>query len=291
MTKTPFLARGRKTALSGASLSALILAIAASPPAVAQSFQGSGTVTSGSALIVNGTNTTDLLIRSDEVVIDWAASDLTGTGNVVFQPSGTVATFADAGINGSSYTVLNRIVPVDGSGNPTNATIQFDGTVNSTLFGATGGNVWFYSPNGLILGATARFNVGGLVLTTNPIGTTGGLYGPSGEIRFAGPAGSLAPVTIRNGAQVNALLNPQLPGNPAYVALVAPRIEQAGSVRSDGSVAYVAAEVADITINAGLFDINVTTATTDSNGMVHTGTTGGSASAVSGAIVPVYGWA
>lgn len=288
MTKTPTLVRRQKTALSGASLSALILAIATPNPAAAQSFQGTGTVTSGTASIINGAGTTDVLVLSEQVVIDWATSDLSGTGNVVFQPAGTTATFAESSINGTDYTVLNRIVPFDGSGNPTNATIQFDGTVNSTLFGATGGNVWFYSPNGVILGSTARFNVGGLVLTTNPIDTTGGLYGPSGEIRFAGPAGSLAPVTIRSGAQVNALLNPQVPTNAAYVALVAPRVEQAGSVRSDGSIAYVAAEVADITINAGLFDINVTTATTDPNGIVHTGTTSGSASTGAADVKTIY---
>ncbi|GGB95396.1 hypothetical protein GCM10011494_12350 [Novosphingobium endophyticum] len=288
MTKTPIPARGRKAALSGASLSALMLAVAATQPAAAQSFQGTGNVTTGSASIIDGAGTTDVFVLTNEVVIDWTTLDSSGTGNVVFQPSGTTATFAESSSVGTDYTVLNRIVPVDVNGAATNATIQFDGTVNSTLFGATGGNIWFYSPNGVILGSTARFNVGGLVLTTNPIDTTGGLYGSSGEIRFNGAAGSLAPVTIQSGAQINAVLNPQVPGNPAYVALVAPRIEQAGTVRSDGSIAYVAAEVADITINAGLFDINVTTGTTDGNGVVHTGTTGGSASTGAADVKTIY---
>lgn len=288
MNKTTTPVRKRQAILSGTSLSALILAMATPQPAAAQSFQGTGTVTSGTASIINGAGTTDVLVLSDQVVIDWATSDLSGTGNVVFQPAGTTATFAESSINGTDYTVLNRIVPFDGSGNPTNATIQFDGTVNSTLFGQTGGNVWFYSPNGVILGSSARFNIGGLVLTTNPIDTAGGLYGPSGEIRFAGAAGSPAPVVIRSGAQVNALRNGQVPSNPAYVALVAPRVEQAGTVRSDGSIAYVAAEVADIAINAGLFDINVTTGTTDANGVVHTGATGGSASTGAADVKTVY---
>ncbi|WP_148274933.1 hypothetical protein [Novosphingobium sp. PP1Y] len=276
-----------RASLCGASLSALVLAIAATPVA-AQSFQGTGTVNSGIASIVDGTGTTDVFIGSTEVVIDWTTNDPGGSGNVIFQTGGTTANFTDSGINGTDYTVLNRIVPVDGTGNPTSSTIQFDGTVNSTLAGGTGGNVWFYSPNGVIVGSTATFNVGGLVLTTNPIDTTGGLYGPTGQIRFAGAAGSLAPVTIQSGAQINALLNPQVPTNAAYVALVAPRIEQGGTVRSDGSIAYVAAEVADITINAGLFDINVTTGTTDANGVVHTGTTGGSASTSAADVKTAY---
>lgn len=286
MTKTLLFARRRRTALCGASLSALILAIATPQPAAAQSFQGTGTVTSGTASISTGAGTTDVFVGSDQVVIDWTTTS--AGSNVVFQPSGTAATFQDSGLSATNYTVLNRIVPVDGSGAPTNATVEFDGTVNSTLFGQVGGNVWFYSPNGVILGSTARFNVGGLVLTTNPIDTTGGLYGSSGEIRFAGAAGSLAPVTIQGGAQINALRNAQIPTNDAYVALVAPRIVQAGSVRSDGAIAYVAAEVADITINAGLFDINVTTGTTDANGIVHTGTTGGSASTSATDVKTIY---
>ncbi|SLK04913.1 beta strand repeat-containing protein [Novosphingobium mathurense] len=290
MTKKPLtaIARQHRASLSGASLSALVLAIAAPTPAQAQSFQGTGTVNSGIASIVDGAGTTDVFIGSTEVVIDWTTNDPGGTGNVIFQTGGTTANFTDSGFSGTDYTVLNRIVPVDGTGNPTSSTIQFDGTVNSTLAGATGGNVWFYSPNGVIVGSTATFNVGGLVLTTNPIDTTGGLYGPTGQIRFAGAAGSLAPVTIRNGAQINALLNPQAPTNAAYVALVAPRIEQGGTVRSDGSIAYVAAEVADITINAGLFDINVTTGTTDANGVVHTGSTGGAASTGSTDVQSIY---
>ena len=290
MTMKPHTAivRRHRASLCGASLSALVLAIAGSSPAAAQSFQGTGTVNSGIASIVDGTGTTDVFIGSTEVVIDWTTNDPGGSGNVIFQTGGTTANFTDSGINGTDYTVLNRIVPVDGTGNPTSSTIQFDGTVNSTLAGGTGGNVWFYSPNGVIVGSTATFNVGGLVLTTNPIDTTGGLYGPTGQIRFAGAAGSLAPVTIQSGAQINALLNPQVPTNAAYVALVAPRIEQGGTVRSDGSIAYVAAEVADITINAGLFDINVTTGTTDANGVVHTGTTGGSASTSAADVKTAY---
>lgn len=290
MTMKPHTAiiRRHRASLCGASLSVLVLAIAGSSPAAAQSFQGTGTVNSGIASIVDGTGTTDVFIGSTEVVIDWTTNDPGGSGNVIFQTGGTTANFTDSGINGTDYTVLNRIVPVDGTGNPTSSTIQFDGTVNSTLAGGTGGNVWFYSPNGVIVGSTATFNVGGLVLTTNPIDTTGGLYGPTGQIRFAGAAGSLAPVTIQSGAQINALLNPQVPTNAAYVALVAPRIEQGGTVRSDGSIAYVAAEVADITINAGLFDINVTTGTTDANGVVHTGTTGGSASTSAADVKTAY---
>lgn len=272
--------RARRASLAGPSLAVLVLALA-SPAAVrAQSFNGPGTVTSGSASITTGAGTTNVDIVSNEVVIDWT-TNAPASGTVVFQPAGTTATFAEtSGFSGTDYTVLNRIIPVDAvSGTPTNASIEFDGTVNSTLFGVPDGNVWFYSPTGIILGSTATFNVGSLVLTTNPIDTTGGLYGSGGEIRFRGASGSTGLVQIQAGASITASRSPQVPGDQAYVALVAPRVEQGGKVQADGPIAYVAAEDADITMNAGLFDISINTGTTDSNGVVHTGTTTGPASA------------
>ena len=63
----------------------------------------------------------------------------------------------------------------------------------------------------------------------------------------------------------------------AYVALVAPRVVQAGTVRVDGSAAYVAAEQANIRINGGLFDIDVTVGAEGGNVITHTGTTTGTA--------------
>ena len=43
--------------------------------------------------------------------------------------------------------------------------------VISTLQGtsATGGRIWFYSPGGIVVGATAVFDVGSLLLTTNDV--------------------------------------------------------------------------------------------------------------------------
>src|SRR5207244_13119055 len=73
------------------------------------------------------------------------------------------------------------------------------------------------------------------------------------------------------GAQINAL-------EPvSYVALVAPRIEQGGDVRVNGSAAYVAGEQVTMAMNQGLFDIQVDVGTTDPNGIVHTGETSGPA--------------
>ena len=81
------------------------------------------------------------------------------------------------------------------------------------------------------------------------------------------------------GAQINALQQ------NSYVALVAPRIEQGGTVKVDGSAAYVAANSLTMTMNQGLFDIQVDVGggTGNSNGIVHTGTTtGGNTASLSG---------
>ena len=84
------------------------------------------------------------------------------------------------------------------------------------------------------------------------------------------------------GAQINAV-EPD-----SYVALVAPRVEQGGTVRVDGSAAYVAAEQATLTMNQGLFDIQVETGTSDANGIVHTGETSGPANTVAGDNHSIY---
>ena len=55
---------------------------------------------------------------------------------------------------------------------------------------------------------------------------------------------------IQNGGKINAL------AAGSYVALIAPRIEQGGDVRVNGSAAYVAADILTMTMNQGLFDIS-----------------------------------
>ncbi len=264
--------------LSGCALGALLAAI---PGVVAaQALQGTGTPVAGSATITVAPSFTQIEIASPEVVIDWAPFDNAGTGTIDFLPVGATAVFAEP-TGTFDYTVLNRVIPMDALGLPADRAIAFNGTVTSQIGNFPGGNIWFYSPTGIILGPTAVFKVGSLVLTTDDVvfgaTNTGGseLFGPGGEIQFRGPADSTPFVDIQAGAQVDATGGPF---GAAYLALVAPRVTQAGAVSVDGPIAYVAAEQADISINAGLFDIAILAGTTDPNGIVHTGVTGGAAS-------------
>ncbi|MFA5967795.1 MAG: hypothetical protein WC816_00880 [Sphingomonas sp.] len=262
---------GRASLLETTSIAAILLGVLALPTAAyPQAFQGAHSVASGDVFVTTGAGTTDIFVNTSSAVLNWTPTDTSGSGTVNFLPSGTTASFHDGpGLNGGNYTILNRVIPVNASGLPTNLPIAFNGTVNSYVGSAFGGNVWFYSPGGIIVGATGAFNVGGLVLTSNDIDTTGGLFGPNGEIRFGvTPPVAGSSVQIMSGAQFNA---------SNYLAVVSPRIVQGGTATVNGSTAYVAAEKASIKINGGLFDIQIDTGTSDANGIVHTGTTTGPA--------------
>jgi len=271
--------------LSGSSVAAAAFLLASAPQAVkaqaigapisaTRAFQANAVSASAFATVSTSPSADVVTVSGLETFINWTPLDTANSNDLInILPNGTSLNFVgpDAG-----YTVLNRILPTGTttSGDPRG--IAFSGNVTSRL-GATdgpiGGNIWFYSPGGIVVGAGATFDVGGLVLTTNDIDTTGGLFGAAGEIRFSGAADSTSAVTIQNGATINALND-----RSSYVAMVAPRIVQGGTVNVNGSAAYVAAEQADLTINNGLFDIAIGVGTTDANGVVHSGTTTGPAS-------------
>ncbi|MEQ1510116.1 MAG: hypothetical protein ABL909_06935 [Sphingopyxis sp.] len=263
----------RRQLLSCGAMAICLSTLAAHGSATAQTaFQGAGTVVSGGADI-NQTATLDTItVTTPQAVINWKPNDTTGTGTIDFLPDKRSARFTGF----ADFTVLNRIIPVNGSDVPIARMIALNGTITSDLFGQQpGGNIWFYSPGGILVGSTGVINVGSLVLTSRDINTTGGLFGPTGQIRFRDPAiagTGTSRVEIAAGASITAFN-----GAPSgsYIALVAPRIVQAGTVSVNGSVALVAAEQADIRINNGLFDINILAGSSDANGIVNTGRTGG----------------
>jgi hypothetical protein len=264
--------------MTGCAVAALLTALPRA--ASAQSFNGSPSVVAGDALVTTGPGTTNVDVFLPETVINWSSVVGADPNAIDFQPAGTTATFT-GGPNIGDYTVLNRILPMSPSGAPAAATVAFNGTVNSSLFNdAPGGNIWFYSPTGIIVGPTATFNVGSLILTTDDIQfvpgepdiSNGSIYGPGGLVQFRGGSGSTGLVDIQPGAKITA------DGPSSYVALVAPRVQQGGTVSANGPIGYIGAEQVDMTINAGLFDISILAGTTDSNGVVHTGTTTGPAS-------------
>ncbi|ALH79481.1 hypothetical protein [Sphingopyxis macrogoltabida] len=264
---------GRKRLLESCAIAASLIALAHGGPSAAQ-VAGSGTVITLPSGATNGTgaNPSTVNVAGDQTIINWTPSNTPVDGVIDFLPSGNTLNFVG---DAAGYTVLNRFI--SGSGAAISDQIALNGAVNSyvgSTSGPRGGNIWFYNAGGILIGNGAAINVGSLLLTANEIDTTGGLFGPGGEIRFRGVA-STSTVEIAPTATINALT----PGNPggSYVALVAPRIVQRGRVRTDGSTAYVAAEQADISINNGLFDINVTVGAADGDVITHSGVTTGPA--------------
>ncbi|MEO9560353.1 MAG: hypothetical protein ABJ063_13380 [Marinomonas sp.] len=193
-------------------------------------------------------------VLASSAIIDWT----TFTAGA----AGTEVSFLDAGRNLeftsalADYTVLNRIFTPG-----FDSAIRIDGNVTSTVLGgaATGGNIWFYSPGGIVIGSTGSFNIGSLLLTTSapdPLDvSTGNL-----DVSFLGTPNTDSIIRIEDGATITAN------NNNSYIAMVAPRIEQSGEVRANGSIAYVAAEQATLTIENGLFDISVDVGSGHSSG-------------------------
>ncbi|WP_447929716.1 hypothetical protein [Sphingopyxis fribergensis] len=263
---------GKQRLLTSCAIAAGMMALAYGGPALAQ-VAGSGTITTlpSGTTTSTGANPSTVNVNGPQSIVDWTPSNTPVGGVIDFLPAGNTLSYIG---DTADYVVLNRFV--DGAGTSITDQVALNGIVNSyvgSVSGPRGGNIWFYNAGGILIGATGVINVGSLVLTSNNIITTGGLFGPGGEIRFDGTAGSTSAITVNGAINTNDGTNA---GN-SYVALVAPRIVQAGTVRTDGSVAYVAAEAVDIRINNGLFDINVTRGVEGGNAITHTGTTTGPA--------------
>ena len=253
---------------SGISLATLAASLVIMPQcATAQSFLGTPTVQFGSASITTGPATTNIVVDSPRAVINWDLAAPSGGGPVIFQPADTVANFFSS--PAVSYVVLNRILPTD-----LTRAVQFDGTVN-----ADGNNgVFFYSPGGIVVGSTATFNVGRLLLTTNEVAVDGnGGFFFANDLNLTAATGSTSAVSILPGARINAL------AEGSFVLAVAPRVFDAGTTVVNGTKALIAAEAVDLTYNAGLFDISVTQGTEVTGEVLrHDGSTTGPASSGAG---------
>ncbi|HEV2597072.1 hypothetical protein [Sphingopyxis sp.] len=263
---------GKRRLFESCAIAAGMMALAYGGPALAQ-VAGSGTVTNLPAGTTNGTgvNPSTVTVNGSQNIVTWTPSNAPVDGVIDFLPTGNTLNFVG---NTPGYIVLNRFTSASGAS--ITDQIALNGTVNSTVGATTGprgGNIWFQNAGGVLIGSSGVINVGSLVLTSNDIDTTGGLLGPGNTIRFRGAPGSTASVSVLGAINANNVGNP----GSSYVALVAPRVVQAGAVRVDGSAAYVAAEQADIRINNGLFDINVTVGAEGGDVITHTGSTSGPA--------------
>jgi hypothetical protein len=276
---------GKRRLLESCALAAGMIALAHGGPALAQVAANPVFVSVGAGTNVNNngtTKTTTVTVTQSNSVINWVPTDTAATGgDINVLPADSFWNFNGTG----NYVVLNRFT--NGAGGSLSRQIAINGTVNSTVgavSGSQGGSIWFYNAGGILIGNSSVINVGSLVLTTNDIDRTGGLFGPGGEIRFRGASGSTSAITVNGTINANQALTP----GSSYVALVAPRIVQSGLVDVYGSAAYVAGEQADIRINGGLFDINVLVGAEGGNVITHTGITRGPEQQATGPAQGIY---
>lgn len=251
--------RRRMKSMSRTMSSALVLATLLAMPmkeSLAANGAFAGTHDTPSGVSFSQSEMTDTItISTPTAIINWAATDTIGAGGSVdFLPDGTTAIFQGA----NPFTVLNRVSVSGGGG------IALNGAIQSTVNGTQGGNVWFYSAGGILVGGTANFDVGGMLLTTADITS----FNQSGGITniHTGVADPGTTVQINSGASIS---------TSDYFGILAPKIVQNGSVTAKGSVAYVAASQVDLATDGDLFSISIPTGggTDVSDALTHGGTT------------------
>lgn len=159
--------------------------------------------------------TVDLNAR--RTIIDWTSFNLAPGETVSY------ASFINQNI------VLNRVA---------NGPININGLISSAqsdTFPLTqpvtpGGNIWFFSPQGVIFGPNARFVGGALLATSAAVNTTQFLNETIFEMDFTG-TGNGGPITVAAGANFTAR---------GHLALVAPIVKtDAGSVFNAGDYGTV----------------------------------------------------
>ena len=128
-------------------------------------------------------NSETISVSNPSTVINWSPTS-TPTGDYEFLPAGNTVTFQHSG---GDFAVLNRInIP---------QRVRFDGTVISQIVdplsgvGTRGGTILFSAPSGIIIGSSAIFDVGSLVLTTLDVSNLGGDDG-YGNFDFVNADGS-----------------------------------------------------------------------------------------------------
>ena len=245
--------RSRSRLLLGCGSAALALALAIAPQqAEAQAINANGTVVFGSADINTITTNVDQIdVFTDTVVIDWVPNEDAGGNALDFLPTGNTAIFQST--TTADFAVLNRILPsTNGNVAVINGSVisQFQNVSGPTV---PGGFIAFYSPTGLLIGSTATFDVGALMLTTlNTTDTSFQNFAEfGGNLTLTGTPGSTARIQINPGAQILAT-----PEN-SFFAVVAADVQMLGSARINGSHAYVAGEVVNLNFSNGLFNISV----------------------------------
>ncbi|WP_018443391.1 beta strand repeat-containing protein [Trinickia symbiotica] len=173
-----------------------------------------GQITAGAGTINAAPNaaggaTTIIQQGSNRLAINWTSFDIGSQDSVTFAQPG------------SSAIALNRVT----GQSPT----QILGTLNAN------GQVFILNPNGVLFGKSAQVNVGGLLASTLNLSDSDFL---AGKFRFTDSGGT--------GRIVN---EGQITANGGYIAFIAPRVSNQGSLIADkGTVELAAGSAATVTL-------------------------------------------
>ncbi len=183
-------AKGRGKSVSGRKLIAAALALTCgaflSPFAMAG--PAGGQVVSGTGNISQSGATTNIQQTSQNLSVNWQSFNVAASETVNFlQPSATAI-------------AVNRIFDTNGS--------QILGHLNAN------GQIYLINPNGIIFGAGAQVNVGGMVASTLDIANSS-----NGKVSFAGSGTG----SIINQGTINA-------ANGGYVAFIGNTVSNAGAI-------------------------------------------------------------
>ncbi len=266
-------ARSRMLLGCGSAALAVSLSLAHSEEARAEAFQASPRVVQGEVFIDREVTNQDIItvFQGPTPVIDWIPF-LDNNGNAqIFLPDGRTAIFQNDFQSGD-FAVINRILP-----SPNNDIVQINGTVigrlQSEAGNVPGGFIVFYSPTGILVGSTASFDIGRLLLTT--LDVTG--FDPQTQsINLAAGQGPAARIETLPGSQFIGSAENSL------VALVGHQVIHSGTINVNGTAAFVAGEQVNLTYNQGLLDITVPVGTDIFEAIIHNGTTGGPSSTGAG---------
>jgi filamentous hemagglutinin family protein len=249
------------------ALRAMCAAVAAvfAETAIAQALPTGGSVTAGSATIGGSGAAMTVNQTSQRAVIDWSSFNIGNGASVTFAQPGATA------------MAVNRVGPA----------ANIDGMLNAN------GHVMILSANGVMFGANASVNVGGLIASTGNINDAqfmaGGAFGITGAT--SGSVSNAAkPVDGHPERGITV-------ANAGLAAFVAPSVSNSGTIRATGGrIVLASAQAATISLTAGLYEIvinqGITNGTLVNTGTLSTGTAAGSivlsaldaANVVSGAI-------
>ncbi|MXN83129.1 filamentous hemagglutinin N-terminal domain-containing protein [Burkholderia sp. 4812] len=206
---------GGKQLIAAAGVS--LLGLAASS---AYALPTGGEIAAGKADIATSADGKTMSINqhTDKLITNWQDFSVAGGERVSFQQLS------------NQSIALNRVIGTNGS--------QIHGQIDAN------GKVFVVNPNGVVFGAGAQVNVGGLVASTKNISDKDFL---AGTYRFAGASGQ----SVENAGTITA-------AEGGSVALLGARVSNTGVIRAQaGRVALGAGEAFNVNFDGGLLNLQV----------------------------------